>query len=120
LLRHQISNTFGNCANGSAAAPTTAATIAIRVWLMQRLLRIWLAIHSRTLVSTPLAFGAQLSLSGSGDSATVRGGTARPDADAAGGAMAFANKSSKRPSSVRSVAALLIWNKASASARLTG
>src|SRR5215831_836066 len=83
-FRCQISNTFGNCASGSAAAPTTVATIAIRAWLMQRLLRIWLAIHSRILVSTPLAFiGAQLSISVSGDSATVRGGTARPDADAA-------------------------------------
>src|SRR5262249_933196 len=51
LLRHHISNTFGNCGSGSAAAPTTIATIAIRVWLMQRLLRIWPAIHSSTSVS---------------------------------------------------------------------
>src|SRR5215469_6920009 len=74
-----ISNTFGNCASGSAVAPTAVATIAIRIRLMQRLPRIWPAIHSKTSVSTPLAFtGAQLSISVSGDSATVRGGTRKP------------------------------------------
>ena len=79
-----MSNTFGNCASGSAAAPTKVATIAIRVRLLRRLPRIWLAIHSSTSVSTSAAWvGAQLSIAVSGDSATVRGGTGRPDAEAA-------------------------------------
>jgi hypothetical protein len=42
--------------------------------------RIWLAIHSSTWVSMLTACtGAQLSIGVSGDSATVRGGTGRPD-----------------------------------------
>ena len=43
-----MSNTFGNCASGSVAAPTMVATIVIRVRLLRRLPRIWLAIHSST------------------------------------------------------------------------
>src|SRR5450631_3370739 len=70
-----MSNTFGNCENGSAAAPTMVATIRIRVRLLRCLPRIWLAIHSSTSVSTPAALaGAQLSIAVSGDSATVRDG----------------------------------------------
>src|SRR6266436_6727989 len=77
-----MSNMFGS--SGSAAAPTMVATSDIRVRLLQRLPRICLAIHSSTSVSTPTALvGAQLSIAVSGDSATVRGGTGRPDAEAA-------------------------------------
>src|SRR5882757_6836368 len=58
-----ISNTFGSCASGSAAAPTTVATIAASVWLLRRLPRIWLAIHSSVGVSIFLAWaGAQLAM----------------------------------------------------------
>src|SRR5258706_6533182 len=79
-----MSNTFGSCASGSAAAPTMVATNVFRVRLLRRLPRICLAIHSQTFVSTPTALGgAQRSLAVSGDSATVRGGTGRPDAAAA-------------------------------------
>lgn len=79
-----MSNTFGSCESGSAAAPTMVATILIKVRLLRRLPRIWLAIHSSTSVSTPTALvGAQLSIAVSGDSATVRDGTGRPDAEAA-------------------------------------
>src|SRR2546430_9077809 len=78
------SNTFGNCASGSVAAPTMVATKLIRVRLLRRLPRIWLASHSSTSVSTPTArVGAQLSIAVCGDSAMVRGGTGRPEAEAA-------------------------------------
>src|ERR1700686_2721135 len=77
------SKTFGSCTSGSAAAPTMVATSDIRVRLLRRLPRIWPAIHSSTSVSTPAALGAQLSIAVFGDSATVRGGTGRPDAEAA-------------------------------------
>src|SRR5258705_10798622 len=79
-----MSNTFGSCASGSAAAPTMVATSDFTVRLLRRLPRIWLAIHSSTSVSTPTALvGAQLSIAVSGDSATARDGTGRPDAEAA-------------------------------------
>src|SRR6476646_6540269 len=79
-----MSNTFGSWTSGSVAAPTMVATSLIRVRLLRRLPRIWLAIHCSTSVLTPTAFvGAQLSIAVSGDSATVRGGTGRPDAEAA-------------------------------------
>ena len=78
-----MSNTFGSCDSGKAAAPTTVATIATSVWLL-RLPRIWPAIHSSIWMSMFLACaGAQLAMSVSGDSATVRGGTGSPDSEAA-------------------------------------
>src|ERR1700692_3642889 len=79
-----MSNTFGSWASGSAAAPTMVATNVFRVRLLRRLPRICRAIHSSTSVLTPTALvGAQLSIAVSGESATVRGGTGRPDAEAA-------------------------------------
>src|SRR6185437_2499668 len=78
------SNTFGICASGRAATPTMVATSVFRVRLLQRLPRIWAAIHSSTSVSTLTALvGPQLSIEVAGDSATVRGGTGRPDTEAA-------------------------------------
>ena len=78
--------------------PTTVATILIRVRLLRRLPRIWLASHCSTAISTPFAWaGAQLSIAVSGDSATVRGGTGRPEADAAWCTTALASKSSNTP-----------------------
>ena len=76
---------FGSvCANGSVAAPIKVATSVMSVRLLRRLPRIWLAIHSSTSMSTPTAFvGAQLSIEVSGDSATERGGTGKPEAEAA-------------------------------------
>ena len=53
-----MSNTFGRCASGNAAAPTMVATILIRVRLLRCLPRIWLAIHSSISVSTSTARSA--------------------------------------------------------------
>jgi hypothetical protein len=79
-----MSTTFGSCASGSAAAPTMVATIVIKVRLLRCLPRIWLEIHSSISVSTLAAcMGAQLSIAVSGESATVRGGTGKPEAEAA-------------------------------------
>ena len=76
---------FGNvCANGIVAAPIKVATNVMSVRLLRRLPRIWLTIHSRTSILTPTALvGAQLSIEVSGDSATERGGTGNPEAEAA-------------------------------------
>ena len=76
---------FGSvCANGNVAAPIKVATNVMSVRLLRRLPRIWLAIHSRTSISTPTALvGAQLSIDVSGDRATDRDGTGKPDAEAA-------------------------------------
>ena len=57
-----MSNTFGSCASGSVAAPMMVATIAIRVRLLRRLPRIWLAIHSSTSVSTSIGLGRRPAL----------------------------------------------------------
>ena len=76
---------FGSvCASGNVAAPIKVATSVMSVRLLRRLPRIWLAIHSSTSISTPTALmGAQLSIDVSGESATDRGGTGKPEADAA-------------------------------------
>jgi hypothetical protein len=66
------------------AAPSSAATIVIRVRLVRRRPRICAAIHSSTSTLTSAErLGAQLSIAVLGDSATSRDGTDRPDADAA-------------------------------------
>ena len=78
-----MSNTFGSWVSGKVAAPTMVATSVISVRLLTRLARIWLAIHASTSTSTLAArVGAQLSIAVSGDSATIRDGTARPEAAA--------------------------------------
>ena len=109
-----MSNTFGSCENGSAAAPTMVATIRIRVRFLRCLLRIWLMIHSSTrgYRRRQSSVGAQLVIAVSGDSATVCDGTGR---SGLGGRVVhdgLASKSSKRPSSPRLAAASLISNSA--------
>jgi hypothetical protein len=79
-----LSNTFGSCASGSVAPPTMAASSFVTVRLPRSLPRIRLAIHSSTSISRPAArVGAQLSMGVSGESAMVRDGTGKPDAEAA-------------------------------------
>src|SRR5713226_9052985 len=79
-----MSNTFGSCTSGSVAAPILAATSFVTVRLPRSLPRIRLAIHSSTSISRPAArVGAQLSMAVSGESAMVRDGTGKPDAEAA-------------------------------------
>ena len=76
-VRQRMSERQGRRAN-------QVATSRISVRLLRRVPRIWLAIHSSTSILTPTAVvGAQLSIEVSGDSATERGGTGRPDAAAA-------------------------------------
>lgn len=76
---------FGRaCTIGSVAVPTSAATIAARRRLLLRRPRICVEIHSSTSMLTPTErVGAQLSIAVSGESATARGGTGRPEAAAA-------------------------------------
>ena len=59
-----------------------AAIMAVGVRLLRRLPRICREIHSSVSVLTLSAWGPAL-IAVSGDSATVRGGTGRPDSEAA-------------------------------------
>ena len=79
-----MSNKFGSCASGSVVAPIMAANSLITLGLPRNFLRVRLAIHSSTSISRQAArVGAQLSMAVSGESAMVREGTGKPDAEAA-------------------------------------